>query len=221
MSGYPTPWKKSRKYGDVYGGRTRPKLGDNVFKRAHSLDRPLPNDVLPLIIEENPSRDFFFPLSAQEVVEALRALPKEDYEGITHIWLRRVSKADFFDNSHPLATFICGSGVRVITLYPWPTNMLLPYGSKRPLNRTINEVERFGAEVKKIGKAWFSKWEMEGLRKYYIQTLLYHEVGHHVDWYYRHWTAANLKPTEEYADQYAIAKTATATHVFNRLKDNE
>jgi len=216
MSGYPTPWKKSRKHGDVYGGRTYPKIADRVFNRAHSLERPLPHDILPLIIEENPSRDFFFPLSATQVVEALKALPKRDYEGITHIWLRRISKADFIDGSHPLATFICGSGVRVITLYPWPTNMLLPYGSKRPSNRTVNEVEKFGAEIKKVGKEWFSKWDTDGLKKYYIQTLLYHEVGHHIDQYYRSWKAA-----EEYADQYAIAKTATATHVFNKLKNDE
>jgi len=117
---------------------------------------------------------------------------------------------------HPLATFICGSGVRVITLYPWPKSMLLPYGSKRPSNRTINEVEKFGAKVKQVKKEWVSRWNLEGLQKYYIQTLLYHEVGHHIDQFYRSW-----KASEDYADQYAIAKTATATYVFNKLKKDE
>jgi hypothetical protein len=220
MSGYPTPWKKSRKYGDVYGGRTYPKIGDKVFNRAHSLERPSPQDMLPLIIEENPSRDFFFPLSAEEIVEALKALPKQDYEEITHIWLRRVSKADFIDGSHPLATFICGSGVRVITLYPWPTNMLLPYGSKRPSNRIINEVEGFGAKVKQVGTEWFSEWGLDGLRKYYIQAVLYKKVGFHIDWYYRHWSGPNGRAACDFSDQYAVANTAAATLVFNRLKDN-
>jgi len=221
MSGYPTPWKKSRKYGDVYGGRTFPKLADRVFNRAHSLEKPSDHDVLPLVIEENPSRDFFFPLSSEEIIEALKALPKQDYEEITHIWLRRVSKADFVDGSHPLATFICGSGVRVITLYPWPTNMLLPYGTKRPSNRIVNEVEGFGAVVRKIGKEWFSEWDLEGLKKYYIQAILYQKVGYHIDWYYRHWSGPNRRASCDFADQYAIANTAAATHVFNRLKEDE
>lgn len=155
MSGYPTPWKKSRKYGDVYGGRKFPKIADRVFNRAHSLERPSPHDVLPIIIEENPSRDFFFPLSAQQTVEALKALPKRDYEGITHLWLRRVSKADYIDRACPLATFICGSGVRVITLYAWPKDMLLPYGPKRPSNRTINEAESYGAKIRKLEQNGF------------------------------------------------------------------
>ncbi len=221
MSGYPTPWKKSRKYGDVMGGRTRPKLADNIFNRAHSLQKPSAYDVLPIVIEENPSRDFFFPLTAVQTVTALKALPKRDYEGITHVWLRRASKSDFIDGSQPLATFICGSGVRVITLYPWPINMMLPYGSKRPSNRIVNEVEGYGAKIKQVGKGWFSEWDLDGLRKYYIQAILYHEVGHHIDWYYRHWSGPNQKAAEDYADQYAIAKTATATHVFNKLKKDE
>ena len=30
-----TPWKKSRTYGDLHGGRKRRKLRDNILKREH------------------------------------------------------------------------------------------------------------------------------------------------------------------------------------------
>lgn len=32
-----TAWKKNRKFGDVKGGRMRPKLADNIFNRQHNL----------------------------------------------------------------------------------------------------------------------------------------------------------------------------------------
>ena len=213
-----TPWKKSRKFGDIYGGRKNLKFSDNIFHRVHSIKRPNPNDALPILIEDNPSRDFFFPLSGQEVLEALRGLPKRDSDGITHVWLRRLKKADFIEGKTPFAWFCCGSGVRAIVLFPWPNDLTISYGNKRPSNKTINEFERYGASLEKVGKDWVSKWTIESVRKYYIQGILYHEVGHHIDRYYRLWSSANLKKVEEYADQYAIAKTANATHVYNRLQ---
>ena len=213
-----TPWKKSRKYGDIYGGRDNLKCADNIFNRVHSIKRPNLNDVLPILMEENPSRDFFFPLSGAEILTALRGLPSGDVMGITHIWMRRVKKSDFINGEQPLAWFCCGSGVRAIVLFPWPTDLTLPYGDKRPSNRVINEIEKYGAKLEKDTRGWVSKWTLEGVRKYYIQSILFHEVGHHIDRYYRHWSAANHKAVEEFADQYAISKTANATHVFNRLE---
>lgn len=82
-----TPWKKSRKYGDVLGGRKFPKLTEKIFNRLHSLDRPGVNDELPILIQENPSRDFFFPVSAEEIQAKLETLAQGHGEGITHIWL--------------------------------------------------------------------------------------------------------------------------------------
>lgn len=32
-----TAWKKSRKFGDVKGGRKWPKIADNIFNRKHNL----------------------------------------------------------------------------------------------------------------------------------------------------------------------------------------
>lgn len=212
-----TAWKKNRKFGDVYGGRSRTKLSDNIFFRLHSIERPSEKDQLPILMEDNPSRDFFFPLSLEEVEEALKELPNRDYEGITHIWLRRLKGSDFHAGNKPHAEFICGSGVRMIVLYPWPKDMVLSYGRKRPSNAVINEAEKFGAVFKKTNKGWHSHWGISSIRKYTINAVLYHEVGHHIDWYYRHWSKANRKQAEDYADQYAIQKTATATCVFNRL----
>lgn len=42
--------KKSRKFGDIYGGRTRPRLNDNIFQKAHSLKRPAINQEQPMYL---------------------------------------------------------------------------------------------------------------------------------------------------------------------------
>jgi len=85
-----------------------------------------------------------------------------------------------------------------------------------PPNTTFNDVRRFGAEISQVGKDWQAKWNLSSLRQFYTH-ILYHEVGHHVDWYSRLWSKANSKELEEAAEQYAFAKTATARHVINRL----
>lgn len=218
MNSNPTPWKKSRKHGDIYGGRTRLRLDDNIFRRAHSLKKPNPADELPILIQENPSRDFFFPISAEDAKEAIQALPNSEHQGITHIWLRRFNKSEYEKGQLPLAEFICGSGVRVIILYPFPRTMVMDLGSKKPSARKIKELSKWCKNLSNFQGRWCLQWDAGALREYYINNLLYHEVGHHVDWYNRHWSAANNKKLESFADQYAIQKTATATQVFNRLK---
>lgn len=218
MNGTSTPWKKSRTYGDIYGGRERRRLSDGIFKRAHSLSRPTSLDQCPILIQDNPSREFFFPISAKEAEEALGALPQRDFEGITHIWLRRFKKKEYEKGELPLAEFICGSGVRVIVLYPFPKDMVLVLGDSKPSKRKLKELEKWGCKVRKKEGVWVACWSRSELRKYYINSLLYHEVGHHVDWYNRYWSSANSKQAEEFADQYAIQKTANATHVFNKLE---
>lgn len=212
-----TAWKKNRKFGDIYGGRSKLKINDNIFRRCHSLTRPEPGDVTPLLIEDNPSRDFFFPLAAAEVKHALQALPKKDYAQITHIWLRRLKKSEYQAGNMPQAEFICGSGVRVIVLYPTPKDMVVRLGAKKPSNRKLKELRKWCSKVEYKSGGWRATWELSELKGYYINVLLYHEVGHHVDWYNRQWSQANSKQVEEYADQYAMQKTATATYVLNNL----
>lgn len=44
--------------------------------------------------------------------------------------------------------------------------------------------------------------------------LFYHEVGHHVDRYFRHWSKANHSVIEEVANQYAFSKTTKLSITF-------
>jgi len=76
---------------------------------------------------------------------------------------------------------------------------------------------RFGVDICRSGKLWLAKPTVAQLRKLYIELLLYHEVGHHIDLSSGRVSKAISKQAEEYANQYAIQKSTTATHIFNRL----
>jgi len=214
-----TPWKKSRKYGDIYGGRQRPKFADNIRRRVHSLKRPEPGQNLPILIEENPSRDFFHPLSANEAVHVIKSLPKRDWHGITHVWLRRPRKTDYDQGCLPFACYMTGSGVRVVVLYAWSNDLVFDYGFQRPQQKYIKEYSSFGAVLIKQKGRWKISWNENAVRRFCVHVL-FHEVGHHVDYYRRRLSRANNKSVEEFAEQYAFVKSPNGTYVFNELENN-
>lgn len=208
-----TPWKKSRTYGDIYGGRRRRRMTDKIFQREHSLTRPNDGQDVPILISENPSRDYYFPVSVEEMATALAALPESHRAGITHIWLRRLEGRPNHDS--PLAEFVCGSGVRAIIVYPWRIDGRLALGRRRPQPAWARQFVRYGASIGRRRGIWYVQFSDANLRRYYIELLLCHEVGHHVDWYNRHWSKASWKPCEDAADQYAFAWGPIAADVIS------
>lgn len=202
-----TAWKKSRKFGDVYGGRTFPKIPDRIFRRAHSLLPPGPLDETPLFMVDNPSRDFFFPVNTEEISRELKNLPSHDWATITHIWLRRFKKTEYQKGELPLSEFICGSGVRLIVLYPWPSNLRLFLSKNRPNDHQLKLYAGYETSLIQTKNGWSLEWTLPALKNFYIQTLLFHEIGRNIDWYARHWTPANRRSSEAFADQYAYELT--------------
>lgn len=214
-----TAWRKSRKFGDIHGGRTRLRLADNIFARAHTLKRPAAGVELPIFVEDNPSRDFFFPISVQDIRSTLDQLPTIARDRLTHVWLRRIRKSDWETQRKPFALFIAGSGVRLIVLYPWPRDLLLRFGARKPSQRKLREYSPWSPELIKDGPDWCLRWSEASLRLFYLQHLLLHEIGHHVDFFYRRWSKANDKQVEEFANQYAVEWSAVATTVFEGVPE--
>ena len=201
-----TAWRKNRRFGEIHGGRTRLRLADNVFRRVHSLKPPAPSEPLPVCIADNPSRDHFFPLDVDACAAALRALPERDRAGITHLWLRR-PRGRARRHDQPLARYACGNGVRLVELFAWRHDRRLPWRGAVPTEREIRHWQRFGAVFAQDADGWFAEFPLAGLQRLFVH-LLCHEVGHHVDWYRRHWSPPSLARCEEAAEQYAFRFTA-------------
>jgi hypothetical protein len=81
------------------------------------------------------------------------------------------------------------------------------HGQKKPGARLQNVLVHYHAILSFVEGRWVSRWSEPGLGDFYIEHLLFHEIGHHVDWYNRHWSKANSRILEEAANQYAFSMT--------------
>ena len=200
-----TAWKKSRKFGDVKGGRMRPKLTDNIFNRQHNLQAPKDTQEIPIYIKDNPSRDFYFPVSIAEIKRFIKKLPKEHTEHLTHIWLRKIKKTEYEKEGSFQGSFICGSGVSLIVLYPFPKDLKMKYGRNNPTKKILSWYSRFKPLLKQQHNNWFLQWTEVSIKQYYLEGLLLHEIGHKIDSVYkRYWSQAYSKKAEQFADNYAF-----------------
>ena len=193
-----TAWKKSRTFGDVKGGRRWPKLKDNIVKRKHSLLKPSEFDELPIYMVENPSKDFYFPITIDDIKNVLAQLPPEHVEGLTHIWLRKTNKKEKYQG-----VYTVGSGVRLITLYPFPKSNQLILGKERPTHKLLTWYKGNASEPQKEKDNWYIEFTEESARRYYLERLLLHEIGHYVNETLVRNKATRYK-SENSADNYAF-----------------
>lgn len=200
-----TAWKKSRKFGDIKGGRMRPKLTDNIFNRQHNLVAPKEKDETPIFIKDNPSRDFYFPVTIVEIEEFINKLPKEQTKRITHIWLRKMKNKEYEKVNSVQGCFICGSGVNLIVLHPFPTDMKMKFGNKKPVKKILSWYSKFKPELIESKEGWQLEWTHEKIKRYYLEGLLLHEIGHQMDSRYkRYWSKSYKQKAEKFADNYAF-----------------
>ncbi len=201
-----TAWKKNRKFGDVKGGRTFPKITDRIFNRKHSLKKPSEDVTLPIFIKDNPSKDFFFPITEEEILEKMKQLPEEYWKNITHIWLKKVNKSDYEIGDYFQGMFICGSGVNLVVLSAFPKNLRMVFGKKKPVKKDLKFYSNWCKDLNfdEVSKTWFLQWEFEKIRDYYMNYLLLHEIGHFVESIYkRFWSKTTTRKNESFADDFA------------------
>jgi len=198
-----TAWKKSRKFGDVKGGRRFPKVTDNILKRFHSLQAPSPQDELPIFLRDNPSRDFYFPIDENDIRNQLERLPSNDTTGVTHIWLRRIDKKEYESGEAFQGVFIRGSGVFLIVLNPFPRSLRMVLGTKKPSKRALKEYSPWTSDLvfNEAANTWHLQWTEETIYDYYLNSLFLHEIGHFVGKYSG---KTNPKKQEDFADAYAL-----------------
>lgn len=198
-----TAWKKSRKFGDIKGGRENYKWLNSIFNRLHNLE-PLTGDVdIPVFIIDNPSRDFFFPVTVEDIKDQLARLPDFQVRWLSYIWLRKQSQKDYESEDSFQGCYIWGRDVQLITLYSFPNDLRMNFGKKKPKQSTLNWYKAYCTRLFEEQGRWYLQWTKDEIKDYYLNGLLLHEIGHHVDTIYKYRKASKAK-AEKWAGGYAI-----------------
>ena len=176
-----TPWKKSRTYGDNYGGALRRRDADDIRLRLHSFSAPNEYETLPIYRVDNPSRDWFHPIGVEQIQRALEVLPDDTKGDTTHIWLRRQTN----DKNDASFEAIWGSGVSLVTLYSVRKDMKRLHGAKKPSAICRRTNSKFGARILCRSGLWYSIWNEIGLNKFYLEYALLEALSYHSAYVWR------------------------------------
>ena len=142
----------------------RRKLDDNIFARFHSIHRPSEFDELPIILADNPSRDYYFPVSPEEIKTALTNHPLSEI--VTHVWLRKHHK-----KRDCIVEAIKGSGVFLITFYPLLKDFSHYLGKKKPEDKDARWYAPY-AQMTEREDGWYVLFTESSAKAFYLEKLI-------------------------------------------------
>jgi hypothetical protein len=147
-------------------------------------------------------------VTPEEVRTVLAQLPASDVARLTHVWFRRVSTRAYDEGNLPFAEFVRGSGVAAIILYPWPVDRLLYFGHQPVPPAVLRFYRPWAPALVSDERCPFLCFTVEGLRRFYLEHLLLHEVGHLVDSGRGARSRGRVRLAESFADDYAVQWSA-------------
>jgi hypothetical protein len=133
-----------------------------------------------------------YPCTVEEIEQQLLTFPPEDLEGLAAVCLVPATRKDLKDWGLYGGYY---QSKAKIELYGWPDSLTnkFPQGTKRHHLAHLDVHRSFGMQVQQIGTRWYCRWEREDWRRFVLEHVLPHEIGHHV-----------RGPSEEFADDYAL-----------------
>lgn len=145
------------------------------------------------IIAQDPGSGYFHPLAREDVVGALRELPRSMLERLNVVEL---SAMTFIRSRFPSYGMHWGN---TIYLFPVVTSReeLFVMAPPHPFR---NETVKFGGKWDQISASeWRLSWTAEALRRYYSDCILPHELAHLNDD-----RNTNFRDRERYAEHMAV-----------------
>jgi|SRR5437667_5488054 len=135
-----------------------------------------------------------YPCTVEEIEQQLLTFPPEDLKGLAVICLVPATRKDLKDWGL-YGSYYRGIDKAKIYLYGWPDPLTdkFPQGTKRHHLAHLDVHRSFGMQVEQIGTRWYCRWDREDWRRFVLEHVLPHEIGHHV-----------CGPSEQLADDYAL-----------------
>lgn len=151
----------------------------------------------PLIYFERPHQDFILPLELEDIEDTLSKIPSDFTRGLQAVFLlsgsNKLSKV--VDSLYCYGTY----WLSCIFLAPFPKVFEERCYPRPPRPSAVREYIRAGAEVRQTTAGLVIKFEKEAIRRFYIRDVLMHEIGHHID---RYWKKPHRKK-EGFAEWFA------------------
>jgi hypothetical protein len=160
-------------------------------KHAQAIEK------IKFVIDKLPE-GYIFPCSIAEIRKSLMEIPTEHLSGIKRIRLsgQKVTNAD--------ASYIDGT----INIYAIPRDLKFIFTEKPP-ESLLKEYSRFGARWEVLGENWYCYWRLDSFKKYILEHVLFHELGHHIDDFL---SLRRSFGKEKFAERYAL-------NLENKLKN--
>src|SRR5207253_11105638 len=123
--------------------------------------------------------------TVDDIRHQLSTLPAQDLDGLWAVGLVASTRKDCSANGRYYAggNRYHAGGRPIIHLHSYPETRTykLPAGTREGDMETGFVIERhFGMRVEKVGSRWYCRWSAEDLRRFVLEHVLIHEVGHPV-----------------------------------------
>ena len=152
----------------------------------------------------------WYPCSVADIRKQLALVPEYDLEGLWAIGLSPLLPDDHYCD----ATYYCRRypiGKPVILLHSRTNHFVYKLRRRRDIGfikqRLQTELE-YGMQIERCGDVFYCRWPVESQRRFTVEHVLLHEIGHHVEYQqraraqYRRRLPSLMK--EQFAEDYAL-----------------
>lgn len=160
-----------------------------------------------------------YPCSREDIWQQLNTLPEQDLEGLSAVGLVPSTRKDNDAYGRYLR-----AGEPKISLFSYPETLtfkLAPNTKHKDILYRLHVELEYGMQVEQVVSRWFCRWTAEDLRRFMIDHVLLHEIGHHVHYQQRSKQGYDYLPgtraAEQFAEDYAIRQAGA----LNRSRQND
>ena len=192
------PIRRNKNIGKTQGGRVKDgsasEKSSRLFPR-HIWAR-LSNEEIEegyIVIEDNPSRDYFHPVTEDEIRKTLDRMPNKLTEHLRAVVMPRMTVSDKRRGVEARRRYSC------IILNPFPCSLRVFWSATPPQKRAVQHYEPWNTRWEEHEEGWFQAWDLDDLKTYYLFHLLLHELGH----INQPWFNSPMR-REEFAEDFAL-----------------
>lgn len=139
------------------------------------------DDTKDLTILTEPVNDkFVMPINENDIKSAFQKVPSEFLNELKGVVLLSGSNKQARTSSSQLFCYGCYY-FGVIFIFPFPKNKMHSTSKHLPPPHIQREYERAGITYEFRDKKWHKEFSLNSLHHFYLNDVLMHELGHHVD----------------------------------------